>query len=130
MTAHAWLTQSTVRSRAFEMMPRRPPGRSTLATSANAWSASNQWNAWATVMASSAPVRTGRASAVPAATATPGTADRSSARIPPTGSTASTDAPVGMSSRVSLPVPAARSATTEPDPSRRASTSHARASGG
>ena len=70
---------------------------------------SNQWNAWATVTASTEPSPSGIASAVPSSTSTPGTARPSCSRIAATGSTAMISAPDGTSSRVSLPVPAARS---------------------
>ena len=67
---------------------------------------------------------------MPAATGTVGHSPASRLRIDSSGSTATTAAPVGTSSRVSFPVPAARSTTTVPGPSRRCSASHATASAG
>ena len=52
MIDHTSFTQSDERSRAFQISPTRPRGRSTRANSPKARSASNQWNAWATVIAS------------------------------------------------------------------------------
>ena len=53
MIDHTSSTHGTDRSRAFHTSADRPPGRSTRWNSASAAAASNQWNAWATVMASS-----------------------------------------------------------------------------
>src|SRR5436305_1482955 len=91
-----------------------PPGRSTRWISGNARDPSNQWNAWAAVRASAAPSAKGIDSAVPSTTSMPGTRPTSSSRMPATGSTAMTVAPVRTSRRVSLPVPAARSTTVRP----------------
>lgn len=130
MIAHVRSTQSTDRSRAFQTRPTRPPGRSTRASSAKARSASNQWKAWATQTASREDALNGSASAVPATTGTPGTTRRSTRCICSRGSTATTRAPVGTSSPVSFPVPAARSTTVTPGPRARCSPSQATASGG
>jgi hypothetical protein len=58
----------------------------------------------------------GTASAVPSSTSTAGRTSASWARMPGTGSTATTDAPSSSSRRVSFPVPAARSRTSAPGP--------------
>ena len=56
-------TCGRLRSRAFHTRPRRPPGRRTRAASASATGASNQWNAWATAIASVHPSANGSCSA-------------------------------------------------------------------
>ena len=86
--------------------------------------------AGATVIAPRAPGANGSCSAVDATIGTPGHAAAKPARMPGTGSTPTIRAPVDVSSRVSLPVPAATSATRVPLPMCRCSTSHATASGG
>ena len=92
--------------------------------------ASNQWNAWATVTASTDESSSGIASAVPASTATSGSTIASWARMPGTGSTATISAPVPTSIRVSLPVPAARSHTRRPGPIPTSAANRSIASGG
>jgi hypothetical protein len=72
----------------------------------------------------------GRASAVPATASAPGVVAARNSRMPATGSTAITVAPDGASRRVSLPVPAATSATVAGAVMRSASASHATASSG
>ena len=117
------------RSRAFQIRPTRPPGRSTRANSAKARSASNQWNAWATVTASRDAIgereclgdggdhrHAGHGRDEPAACHRP--------------ARPRAVAPNGTRRRVNLPVPAARSRTVRPGPSPRLSASHATASGG
>ena len=101
----------------FQIRTSIPPGRSTLCNSGSAVSWSNQWKAWATVIASADASASGSDSAVPSSASAPGDVSASFARISATGSTATTRAPVGTSSRVSFPVPAARSTTTRPGPS-------------
>lgn len=118
------------RSRAFQTMPTRPPGRSTRASSAKAVPASNQWKAWATQTASTDDSCSGKVSALPATRGTLASDRRRTARIPSTGSTATTNAPVGTSRRVSFPVPAARSTTVAPGRIPRFSTSQSTAEGG
>src|SRR5919199_272306 len=88
-------------SRQFQTRPSRPPGRRTRWISASARSPSNQWNAWATVTASTAPSGSGISSAVPASARTPGSDASSALRIASTGSPATTLAPAATSSRVS-----------------------------
>ena len=86
MIDHTSFTQSDDRSRAFQISPTRPRRRSTRANSPKARSASNQWNAWATVTASRERSAIGSASATAATTGTPGTAATNRRRIPSTGS--------------------------------------------
>ena len=134
MIDHTWSTQGVERSRAFQISPTRPPGRSTRWNSARATGASNQWNACATTMPCNDSSAKGSASAVADAMGTSGSASCSTPDMPATGSTASRTAPpswqYGTSSRVNFPVPAARSTTREPCCSCSASTSHATASAG
>jgi hypothetical protein len=70
-----------------------PPGRKTRRISASAASGSNQWNAWPTVIASTAASGYGIASAVPASASTSGRTRSSTARISSLGSTATTSRP-------------------------------------
>ena len=77
---------------------------------------SNQWNACPTTTASIEWFSAGIASAVPSRISACGTAAASLAAISGIGSTATRFAPNGTSSRVSLPVPAARSRTALPGP--------------
>ena len=73
---------------------------------------SNQWNAWATVTASTEPSGSGIASALPACDLDLRQhALEARARISSPGSTATTSAPSATSCRVSFPVPAPRSST-------------------
>ena len=73
----------------------------------------NQWNASPTVTRSTDASSSGIASARPSRTSTPsGTACWNAARIDGDGSIATIDCACGSSTRVSLPVPAARSATS------------------
>jgi len=130
MIAHTSLTHGTLRSRAFQTNPTRPPTRTARARAAIARSSSNQWNACAIVTASSEPSRNGSCSAVVATIGTLGNTSRKVARMPATGSAAIKYAPAGTSRRVSLPVPAARSTTVAPGAMRKFSTNHATASGG
>ncbi len=94
-------------------MPRRPAGRSTRAISGSAIAWSNQWNAWAHVTTSVDPSGSGIASALPSSAPSPGSTASSSARISASGSTAVTRCPSATSPRVSLPVPAPRSTTSQ-----------------
>ncbi len=91
-----------------------PPRRSTRPSSATARRASNQWNASATNAASTDASASGIASAVPASQRAAGTVRSPIRRIPSSGSTQTTSANRGSSTRASLPVPAARSSTTSP----------------
>src|SRR4029079_7709414 len=93
-------------------------------------SASNQWNACATVTASTDPATSGIDSAVPSSTETSGSARSSAARIAATGSTATTSAPPSTRSRVSFPVPAARSRMRAAGPSPSSAARYAIASSG
>ena len=104
-------TMGSVSSRSFQIRPSHPPGRRTRAISARATGASNQWKAWATTTASTAPVTTGMRSAVPPTTGTPWTVVAKTSRMEAEGSTARHLARRACSWRVSLPVPAARSRT-------------------
>ena len=90
-----------------------PRGRRTRASSASVAALANQWNASATKTASTASSSSGIASALPLSVSASGTTRSRTARIPSSGSTATTRANRGTSCRVSLPVPAARSSTTE-----------------
>ena len=107
-------TQAVCSSRSFHRIASPPWGFSTRAISWNAASASNQWNAWATVTTSTDASGSGIASAVPSTTWAVGTVARACSRMPSTGSTAVTVAPSSTRRRVSLPVPAARSQTVVP----------------
>ena len=69
-------TQSTRRSRVFHTSPRRPPGRSTRATSGTARSTSTQCHACATSTASTDASPSGIASALPRSAGTPGSSSR------------------------------------------------------
>jgi hypothetical protein len=106
--------QPSLSSHRFHTSASTPPGTSTRWISPNAASFANQWNACATVTASTLAVGSGIACAVPSWSSAAGTCSASSPRISADGSTATTRAPVETSSRVSLPVPAARSSTVAP----------------
>ena len=116
MTSLRRATHGTDASREFHTRASPPPGRSTRPISLSASAARNQWKACATVTQSTDASANGSASAVPSRTSTPGTTSTSFARMASTGSTAMILAPVGTSSRVSLPVPAARSTTVDAGP--------------
>ena len=96
--------------------PSRPPGRSARWSSGGAAAASNQWNAWATVTASSAPSANGqRLGDRGRRPARRGSSRCSTVRMP--AHRLDRDERrrrCGTSSRVSLPVPAARSQTVAP----------------
>ena len=100
-------------SRSLKRTASVPPGRRTRAISSSAALVPNQWNASATNTASTLSSSSGIDSAVPTSASAPGTTRSSCARMPSSGSTAITRAKRGTSCRVSLPVPAARSRTTE-----------------
>ena len=122
---HSWRS-----SRWLKRMARAPPGRRTRLISARASSNRNQWNAWATVTTSTLPSGSGMASAVPSSASTSGLVATSCSRMPGTGSTATTSAPVAARRRVSLPVPAARSQTRVPGPTPSSRRSSSTASAG
>ncbi len=102
-------------SRSFQMSTSQPRARSTRTISGRARDGSNQWKACPTATVSTTPPDTGIISAVPPATATPGTARRNTCRMDAEGSTARQTAPPRCSRRVSFPVPAARSSTRVPE---------------
>ena len=107
-------------------------GAARVRISGSAASASNQWNAWATVIASSAPSANGSSSAVAATDGHRRGPRRDRTCAHPLDRLDRDAGPRrrGSRRRVSLPVPAARSTVTRPGPMRRCSTSHATASGG
>ena len=67
---------------------------------------------------------------MPAASGTPGSSRRNVRRMPASGSSAMTRAPVAASGRVSLPVPAAMSVTRVPGASRSCSVRKSTAAAG
>ena len=114
----------------FQISTSAPPGRSTRCNSGSARSWSNQWNAWATVIAST------DASGERQRLGRPVERLRARRRLGELRAhlgdrlDAITRAPVGTSSRVSFPVPAPTSTTTRPGPSPACSTIQATASAG
>jgi len=110
-SSSAWM--GWVRSRRLKTIASPPDGRSTRAISRSASGPLNQWKAWATVTASALWSASGIDSAVPATARTSGRAALRLARISAEGSTAMSRVPRVCRRRVSLPVPAARSTTTE-----------------
>ena len=97
----------------FQSSARPPPGLSTRAISSRARRPSNQWNAWATQIASALASASGMRSAVPSSARAAGAARVSCSLIAASGSIAITSSKRGIRARVSLPVPAARSTTTD-----------------
>ena len=106
-------TQATRSSRRFQISA-TAAGRSTRATSAVAASGSNQWNACAAITASTLAPGSGMCSATASSGSAAGAVCASSSRIPATGSSAITRAPLPVSALVSLPVPAPSSSSVRP----------------
>ena len=122
--------QSTDSSFTFQMSPSRPPGPKDAVDLGERRIAVEPVEGLTDRDRVHRAVRNGIASAVPATASTSGSDDESAARIASTGSTATTNAPVGTRRRVSFPVPAARSSTRLPSSSPSSATSRSIASGG